>query len=166
MDTLTPEERSALMSKIRGKNTKPELLVRSMLHRAGYRFSLHRKDLPGKPDITLRKHKTVVFVHGCFWHRHKHCRVASTPKSNTEFWEHKFERNVANDRKHKRELRKLGWNVIVIWECELKDPEKVLVRLMNELTPEKVLHYPTAEDTSLIAAEAKAKYITKGKKGK
>ncbi len=167
MDTMTPEERSILMGKIRGKNTKPELLVRSMLHRCGYRYSLHNKALPGKPDIVLRKHKTVVFVHGCFWHRHPDCKVASMPKSNTAFWQDKFERNVANDKKHRRALETLGWKVIVVWACELKDPEKVLRRLLKELTAERAdekFRYPPAEETLLIAAEAKAKYITQRKK--
>ena len=129
MDRLTPEERSRNMAKIRGKNTKPELLVRSMLHRAGYRFSLHRKDLPGTPDIVLRKYRTVIFVHGCFWHRHKNCKIASMPKSNVEFWQAKFDRNVHNDKKHKRELKKLGWHVLTVWECQLKKPDKVLAKL-------------------------------------
>ncbi|MCF7848531.1 MAG: very short patch repair endonuclease [Kiritimatiellales bacterium] len=152
------------MSKIRGKNTKPELFVRSLLHRAGYRFSLHRKELPGKPDIVLRKYKTVVFVHGCFWHRHKGCKTASMPKTNVEFWQQKFERNVSNDRKHKRDLKKLGWKVIVVWECELKNPDKVLDRLQKFLPTDyaddtdKVIHYPTAEAVQLKAAESGAEY--------
>lgn len=129
MDTLTPEERSKLMGKIRGKNTKPELQVRSMLHRAGYRFSLHRTDLPGKPDIVLRKYKTVVFVHGCFWHRHKNCKIASTPKSNVEFWQNKFRRNIANDKRHTRALRRQGWHVLTVWECQLKKPEQILRKI-------------------------------------
>ncbi len=122
------------MAAIKGKNTKPELLVRSMLHRAGYRFSLHRKDLPGKPDIVLRKYKTVIFVHGCFWHRHKGCKGATTPKTRTEWWQQKFDRNVANDKKHNRALKKLGWNVITVWECELMKPEKVLAKLHRALS--------------------------------
>jgi DNA mismatch endonuclease (patch repair protein) len=167
MDSLTPEERSALMSKIRGKNTNPERIVRAMLHRAGYRFSLHRKDLPGKPDIVLRKYKSVVFVHGCFWHRHKNCKIASMPKSNVAFWQAKFDRNVANDQKHRRALKKLGWNVIVVWECELKKPDKVLAKLQKGLNTgiTKVIHYPTARASGLKAAEKKAEYRT-GKRGK
>ena len=166
MDTLTPEERSKLMAKIRGKNTKPELAVRSLLHRAGYRFSLHRKDLPGKPDIVLRKYNTVVFVHGCFWHRHKNCKVASTPKSNVEFWQAKFDRNVANDKRHARKLREMGWHVLTVWECELKKPEKVLAKLKRNLTPEhieyteKVIQYPVAEEAEApMAAEGQAEYL-------
>jgi len=164
------------MGKIRGKNTKPELAVRSLLHRAGYRFSLHRKDLPGKPDIVLRKYKTVVFVHGCFWHRHKNCKIASTPKSNVEFWQAKFDRNAANDKKHTRQLRKLGWHVLTVWECELKKPEKVLHRLEillaarecieheNSKRPAPTLQYQTAEDTELpLAAEEHAVYKSNSK---
>jgi DNA mismatch endonuclease (patch repair protein) len=171
MDSLTPEERSALMSKIRAKNTKPERLVRSMLHRAGYRFSLHRKDLPGKPDIVLRKYRTVIFVHGCFWHRHKGCKGATTPKTRTEWWQAKFDRNVANDRRHVRELRKRGWHVLAVWECQLKNSEKVLARLERLLTIESTAD--TKEDSSLkyqvsscplpLAAEEQAEYRTRKK---
>jgi len=123
------------MAAIKGKNTKPELLVRSMLHRAGYRFSLHRKDLPGKPDIVLRKYKTVIFVHGCFWHRHTGCKGATTPKTRTEWWQAKFDRNVYNDRKHTRQLRKMGWHVLTVWECQLKKPEQVMLRLTPIFRP-------------------------------
>lgn len=143
----------------------PELQVRSMLHRAGYRFSLHRKDLPGTPDIVLPKHHTVVFVHGCFWHRHKNCKIASTPKSNVEFWQNKFDRNVSNDRKHTRQLRKQGWYVLTVWECQLKKPEKVLAKLQKELTTKGTKHtkkgiqYPAVEDIEMpLAAEGQAKY--------
>ena len=110
----------------------PELIVRSLLHRAGYRFTVNgpkNKQLPGKPDIVLPKYKTVIFVHGCFWHRHKGCKGATTPKTRTEWWQAKFDRNVSNDKRHVRELRKLGWHVLTVWECELPKPEKVLKRL-------------------------------------
>ena len=106
------------MSRIRGKDTTPELAVRSALHRLGYRFRLHRRDLPGRPDIVLPKYGTVIFVHGCFWHRHARCKYAYTPKSRVEFWHHKFQQNVERDRRVQRELRRLGWKVIVVWECE------------------------------------------------
>lgn len=106
------------MSRIRGKDTTPEVAVRSALHRLGYRFRLHRRDLPGRPDIVLPKHGTVIFVHGCFWHRHARCRYAYTPKSRVEFWQRKFQQNVERDRRVQRELRRLGWKVIVVWECE------------------------------------------------
>lgn len=120
MDKLTPEHRSWNMGRIRSGNTKPELAVRSLLHRMGYRFRLHRKDLPGKPDIVLPKYKTVIFVHGCFWHRHPKCKYAYTPKSRIDFWEKKFTDNVARFKIVKKELAQLKWKVLVIWECEIK----------------------------------------------
>lgn len=123
MDRLTKQHRSWNMSRIRGANTKPEIRVRSLLHRMGYRFRLHRKDLPGKPDIVLPRHETVIFVHGCFWHRHPDCRFAYTPKSRTDFWQKKFRRNVERHTEVEAELHSQGWRVIVVWECETKDPE-------------------------------------------
>jgi len=133
MDRLTPSQRSALMSKVRGKNTRPEERVRSILHRLGFRFRLHRKDLPGTPDIVLPKYGTVIFVHGCFWHRHPACKKASMPQTNKEFWEAKLARNVERDRENAEALRRLGWKVLVVWECELKNPEILSVRLQREL---------------------------------
>jgi DNA mismatch endonuclease (patch repair protein) len=113
-----------MMSGIRGKDTKPELAVRSYLHRAGLRFRLHAH-LPGKPDLVFPKHDTVVFVHGCFWHRHKGCSRAATPKTRTDWWMEKLELNVARDRKNLKALRKLGWKVLTIWECETEDSQKL-----------------------------------------
>lgn len=107
------------MSRIRSKDTSPELSLRRALHALGLRFRVHVARLPGKPDIVLRRFKTVVLVHGCFWHRHPGCKVASTPKSNTAFWEQKFERNTARDARNAASLQALGWNVLVVWECEL-----------------------------------------------
>lgn len=127
-DRLTKEQRSWNMAQIKGKDTKPEVLVRSILHRAGYRFRKNVKRLPGKPDIVLPKYRTVIFVHGCFWHRHKGCKDATTPKSNKVFWKKKFERNVSNDRKNQRDLQKLGWKIVTIWECQLKRPDKIQCR--------------------------------------
>lgn len=122
------------MSRIRSKNTKPEIIVRSVLHRMGFRFSLRRKDIPGHPDIVLPKYGTVIFVHGCFWHRHKNCRIFSMPKSRVGFWKKKFENNVGRDKRNKCELRKLGWNVIVLWECRVMgDPEKIAELLLEKL---------------------------------
>jgi len=118
MDTLTKEKRSWNMSRIKGKNTRPELIVRSLLHRAGFRFRIHRKDLPGKPDIVLPKHNTVIFVHGCFWHRHKDCKFAYAPKSRLSFWNEKFTGTLERDRRHIEQLNEMGWRVEVIWECE------------------------------------------------
>jgi DNA mismatch endonuclease, patch repair protein len=123
LDRLTPSHRSWNMSRIRGKDTKPEVRVRSALHRMGYRFRLHSRNLPGKPDIVLPKHATVVFVHGCFWHRHPGCRFAYTPKSRIEFWQAKFDRNVERHREVEEQLEELGWSVVVIWECETTKPE-------------------------------------------
>lgn len=137
-DRLTKEQRSWNMAQIKGKDTKPEVLIRSILHCAGYRFRNNVKELPGKPDIVLPKYKTVIFVHGCFWHRHKGCKDATTPKTNEDFWKKKFERNLSNDRKHTRELKKLGWNVVTVWSCELKNPEKVLRKLEKILTANHV----------------------------
>ena len=117
------------MSRIRGKNTVPEKQVRSALHRAGYRFRLHSKQLPGRPDVVLPKYCTVVFVHGCFWHRHKGCRYAYTPKSRVAFWKAKFDSNVERDRRNVRELRRLGWKVVKVWECETDRPDRWLRRL-------------------------------------
>ena len=107
------------MSRIRSKDTAPEVALRRALHALGFRFRIHRKDLPGKPDIVLPRHRVVIFVHGCFWHRHAGCRIATTPKSNTEFWVEKFERNVARDARSIDLLKAQGWRVIVAWECEL-----------------------------------------------
>ena len=119
MDHLTQEKRSWNMSRIRSKDTTPERIVRSFLHRNGFRFRLHAKDLPGKPDIVLSKYKTVIEVRGCFWHRHPGCKVATNPSTNAEFWQKKFATNVSRDKQNEQELKKLGWNVIVIWECEI-----------------------------------------------
>lgn len=119
-DIVDKETRSRMMSGIRAKNTKPEMIVRSHLHRAGLRFRLHTK-LPGKPDLVFPKFRTVVFVHGCFWHRHKGCRFASTPVSNAAFWKAKFDSNVVRDIRVKKELRKLGWRSIDVWECKLRN---------------------------------------------
>jgi DNA mismatch endonuclease, patch repair protein len=173
MDHLTKEKRSWNMSRIRSKNTKPEMVVRSLLYSMGYRFRLHGRVnkklykpgvLPGKPDIVLKKYRTVIFIHGCFWHRHENCKKASTPKTRTEWWQAKFDRNVANDRKHQQELKDLGWKVVVIWECEIKNLElrnvnlekKQQVHLLQErLKRELTLHaYEQSDNNQLmIAAE-------------
>ncbi|WP_277924334.1 DNA mismatch endonuclease Vsr [Sphingomonas sp. CROZ-RG-20F-R02-07] len=124
VDTLTPAQRSERMSRIRSTNTKPEVALRKALHRLGFRFRLHGRRLPGKPDIVLPKYRTAIFVHGCFWHRHAGCSIATTPKSNTEFWVDKFDRNTARDAIKRAQLEADGWNVIVVWECDLKTVEK------------------------------------------
>lgn len=119
-DIVDRVTRSRMMSGIRGRNTRPEMAVRRHLHAAGFRFRLHRKDLPGKPDIVLPRHKVAIFVHGCFWHRHEGCPKATTPSSNIEFWQKKFVDNVARDARDRAALESLGWRVLVVWECELK----------------------------------------------
>lgn len=131
MDIISKEKRSWNMSRIRSKDTKPEKIVRSLLHRMGYRFRLHVKGLPGKPDIVLPKYKTIIFVHGCFWHRHPKCKYAYTPKSRIEFWEKKFAENIARFKIVKKELEKLKWNVVVIWECEIKSNADLVNKLEN-----------------------------------
>ena len=120
-DRLTPETRSRNMAAIRGTNTKPELAVRGFLHAKGFRFRLHRNDLPGKPDIVLPKFRTVIFVHGCFWHLHG-CKNTVAPKTRSEWWAAKLEGNRARDERNRLRLEKLGWRVIIVWECETSKP--------------------------------------------
>jgi DNA mismatch endonuclease, patch repair protein len=132
-DVHTREQRSRNMAAIRGKDTKPEVRVRSALHALGYRFRLHRKDLPGKPDIVLPKHRVAIFVHGCFWHSHN-CRYGSVvPATRAEFWSDKRAGTVARDEVKARTLMELGWRVFTIWECETKDQEALTVALINLL---------------------------------
>jgi len=134
-DRISKLRRSWNMSKIRSKNTKPEKRVRSVLYQMGYRFRLHNKNLPGIPDIILTKYHTVIFVHGCFWHRHEGCKFAYTPKSRLDFWQHKFDKNVQRDKEVVQELVKLGWRVLIIWECQIGDPLQLqdkLIRFMKE----------------------------------
>lgn len=133
MDSLTREKRSWNMSRIRSQNTKPEKAVRSLLHHAGYRFRLHQRDLPGTPDIVLPKYRTALFVHGCFWHRHPGCRYAYTPKSRVDFWQKKFDENVTRDQRNRAKLKEAGWHVLVIWECELKEPDLLLKKIDRRL---------------------------------
>ena len=113
--------RSKNMSAIKSKNTKPEVEVRKLLHAMGFRFRLHKKDLPGSPDIVLAKYKSVIFVHGCFWHRHKRCKFASNPKTRVDFWNKKFKDNIERDIKVRKELENLEWNYLIIWECQIKN---------------------------------------------
>jgi DNA mismatch endonuclease (patch repair protein) len=133
-DRITKQRRSWNMSRIRAKDTKPELAVRSLLHRLGFRFRIHVKRLPGCPDIVLSRLQTVVFVNGCFWHRHKNCKFAYSPKSRKAFWEEKFKANVARDRQLQRKLGKLGWTVHVIWECQTHKVE-ILDKLVRRIFP-------------------------------
>lgn len=120
MDIVDQRTRSRMMAGIKGKDTKPEMVVRRYLHACGYRFRLHRKDLPGKPDIVLAKLKTCIFVHGCFWHRHIGCRYATTPKTREDFWNDKFRANVARDLRAIQALEDAGWRVLIVWECEIR----------------------------------------------
>lgn len=120
MRVPTTPQRSRMMSSIRGKNTKPERLLRSLLFARGFRYRLHVTTLPGSPDLVFPKHRAAVFVHGCFWHRHEGCRYTASPKANEDFWRQKFHENVARDSRHTATLRALGWRVAVVWECALK----------------------------------------------
>ena len=121
------------MSRVSGKNTKPELIVRSQLHRLGYRFRLHRKDLPGKPDITLPRHQKVIFIHGCFWHGHRDCSRSKRPATNKKFWNEKLDKNIKRDNENITELQELGWKVLVIWTCEVRDMNKLNSKLLSFL---------------------------------
>ena len=134
-DVHTPQQRSYNMSMIKGKNTKPEMLLRTFLHAHGYRYKLHDKTLPGKPDIVLPKYHTVIFVHGCFWHGHSNCNYFVVPKTRTQWWTDKINRNKANDEKAIKALKKDGWKVIMVWECKLKPAkaDKTLMMLLKVL---------------------------------
>jgi DNA mismatch endonuclease (patch repair protein) len=132
-DVFPSEKRSWIMSRVREKNTSPEFKVRSLVHRLGYRFRLHRKDLPGKPDLVFPSRKKIIFVHGCFWHGHDCARGNRSPKTNTEYWVEKIRRNTERDACHQAELKAIGWDVLVVWECELKDAEAFSERLQSFL---------------------------------
>ncbi len=133
VDTVSPARRSEIMSRIRGKGTKPELLVRSVAHRLGFRFRLHQKKLPGSPDLVFPGRKTALFVHGCFWHRHQGCRHCYVPKSNILFWREKFKKNVLRDQRARTGLEEMGWRVSVIWECETADSNRLRKKLKRLL---------------------------------
>lgn len=122
-DVFTAKERSRIMARVRGKDTAPELAIRSMVHRLGYRFRLHQRKLPGNPDIVLPCHKKIILVHGCFWHGHKRCKHAARPKSNRRYWNKKIDRNIERDRRNRRKLRAMGWDVLTLWECDIKNIE-------------------------------------------
>jgi DNA mismatch endonuclease (patch repair protein) len=133
MDTLSPQERSERMSRVRSKDTKPELVVRRLVHRLGFRYRLHDRKLPGQPDMVFAGKKSVIFVHGCFWHRHKDCSLCRLPKSKLEFWKPKLEENRRRDSRNERKLRKEGWRVLVVWECEVADHEGLKSRILEFL---------------------------------
>lgn len=136
VDKLTPSERSRNMGRIRSKNTSPELIVRKLTFSLGYRYRLHRKDLPGKPDLVFPGKKKVIFVQGCFWHQHQdvECKIARIPKSRTEYWLPKLQRNVERDLQHRERLEKLGWDFLDVWECEVTNPE-IVVKKIEQFLP-------------------------------
>jgi len=137
-DSVSKEQRSRNMSRIRSTNTSIEVKVRKYLFRSGFRYRKNVTALPGKPDIVLPKYRTVIFVHGCFWHRHEGCRYATTPSTNSEYWQQKFHRNIENDIRHSKELSEMGWNVITIWECELKKSfDDTMDRVIENLNAHK-----------------------------
>jgi DNA mismatch endonuclease (patch repair protein) len=128
-DHVDPATRSRIMSAVHSKDTMPEVRVRKMLHSMGYRYRLHVAKLPGKPDIVFPSRHKIVFVHGCFWHRHRSCRYATTPKTRPEYWEEKFSANVTRDRATVRKLKQMGWTIATVWQCQLKNPERLAERL-------------------------------------
>ena len=132
-DIVDRKTRSRMMAGIKGKNTKPELIVRSFLHSSGYRYRIHFKDLPGCPDIVMRKFNLAIFVHGCFWHRHQRCKFATNPEQNSGKWQKKFKDNINRDKNNIGKLRDLGWRVLVIWECGLKSRSCDLTWMTNLL---------------------------------
>jgi len=135
-DVFSAEKRSQIMSSIHGYDTGPELLVRSIVHHMGYRFRVHQDKLPGNPDLVMAKHRSVIFIHGCFWHGHKNCPRSRRPTSNKAFWIEKLDKNIERDRLQMRQLRRLGWKVLVIWQCEVGDQEKIR-RKLNRFLPGK-----------------------------
>lgn len=135
MDVYGKRKRSEIMAHVKGRDTGPELLVRAIVHSLGYRFRLYRRDLPGNPDITLPKHRKVIFVHGCFWHGHKRCPRSARPSTNIAFWRKKLDSNIDRDRRNIGQLRKDGWRVLVVWQCQTRKPEtlkRALSKFLNE----------------------------------
>ena len=158
-DIVSTEVRSRMMRGIRGKNTKPEMLLRKLLFRAGFRFRLHRKDLAGKPDIVLPKWNAVIFVHGCYWHRHSGCSLATTPATHTEFWKQKFDDNVERDVRNRELLLSSKWRVAIVWECGLrKQPGQVSIEVVNWLTNrnERSAEFPAPCTSAPVTALPKA----------
>lgn len=137
-DTFSAKKRSAIMRRVRSKDTKPEMKVRRLLHGLGYRYRVHENELPGKPDLVFSARKKVIFVHGCFWHLHDGCSRAKLPKSNREYWSRKLHRNRERDREHRRALEEAGWKVMTLWECELRDLDTLADELERFLGPTRV----------------------------
>jgi DNA mismatch endonuclease (patch repair protein) len=134
MDIWPQDKRSEVMSKIRSKDTKPEIFLRSNLHNLGYRFRIHRKDLPGKPDIILPRYNTIIYVHGCFWHYHKDCKEGKIPETNSNFWKEKLYKNVERDKHNQLACEKLGWKVFVAWECEIENNiNELIIQIKQKL---------------------------------
>ncbi|MCA9741227.1 MAG: DNA mismatch endonuclease Vsr [Deferribacteres bacterium] len=134
VDKVSPEVRSKTMSRIRSKGMAPEMFVRRLVYHMGIRYRLHRNDLPGKPDLVFSSRKKIIFVHGCFWHQHAKCKDGHVPKSNVKYWQHKLERNMQRDKRALKELEELGWEVLVAWECEIKFPELLSVKIEQFLS--------------------------------
>jgi DNA mismatch endonuclease, patch repair protein len=137
MDVYGKRKRSEIMARVKGRDTGPELLVRAIVHSLGYRFRLYRRDLPGCPDITLPKHRKVIFMHGCFWHSHKRCPRSARPSTNIAFWRKKLDSNITRDKRNIKQLRKDGWRVLVIWQCQTRNSE-TLKRTLSEFLNEEV----------------------------
>ena len=160
-DVMTPEQRSHCMAAIKGKDTKPEMIVRKYLFSRGLRYRVQVRKLPGNPDIVLAKYKTVVFVNGCFWHGHEGCKYFRLPKSNVEFWKEKIERNIVRDRESTQALLNLGWRVIRVWECELRNKvnrEDRLIKIYNSITSHNTNGYSLEETDISIATEPESDY--------
>lgn len=161
-DVMTPEERSRCMAAIKGRNTKPELMARRFLFAKGLRYRVNNSKLPGSPDIVFRKYKTAVFIDGCFWHGHKDCRYFRLPKTNIDFWRHKINLNIARDYRNDVELRLLGWRVIRVWECNLRNPKErdhtLEVLYNNIISPHNCASYTLTETPAGIAAEPTESY--------
>lgn len=153
-DVFTPAQRSRVMAQVKGRDTSPEIAVRSLLHRLGYRFRLHRKELPGTPDVVLPRYRTVVFVHGCFWHQHPGCEAAARPASNTEYWNRKLDANRARDSRNQAELERLGWRVVIVWECETKDSSALEKRLLALLGWVRDRNIRKRRLTAVLSAQA------------
>jgi DNA mismatch endonuclease (patch repair protein) len=133
-DNLTPKQRKKTMTRVKSRDTSPEMRVRRLAHRLGYRFRLHRKDLPGQPDLVFPKHNKVIFVHGCFWHGHQGCPASDRPASNRDYWDRKLDRNIQRDAANLQKLKDLGWTPLVIWECQTRDPAALAERLTSFLS--------------------------------
>ncbi|MCH6257351.1 very short patch repair endonuclease [Puniceicoccaceae bacterium K14] len=149
------------MSRVKARDTKPEIIVRRILHSLGYRFTINgpkNKKFPGKPDVVLPKYQSVLFVHGCFWHRHQNCKHATTPQNNRDYWTKKFSRNVERDRENESKLTSLGWKVLTIWECQLKDLDAVVASLIAELPRSSTYQLPSDLEDQTLAAETAARY--------